>query len=567
MHEYVLYLGPVGLTTSGLANLNTIALNVAEAILRRGGSAYLSVRRFSADAGPPPDRPTPYLYVSSARGSLDAGCSTMNALLEIADQAGVTAGDVNPNLISMYARHPSAEIPTAIKVARPSPPPPRVRAARPAMAYAESGAGGIDTDAEQEDIVRRVQQLQRRSAAAATLRRRGAGRGEEQNEGGGRDEEQEGEFVMAGLGRRRRRVVRRRQPRAEKLFGNDPNFGHMYGSSYMLGEPSDTEGDVLRRAGFASSRQTPDDGDSAEPMFASGTENEETDDEMREVSVPREFDAEYDIGLTRNPKNPRNVVLSSIPQSQVVTRDKTRLESMIKDEARTRKEQTRRIREMYMNEKLRSGNQDLPAPINERRLITKRVDPQAAQKQAEEERGAWDLQQTRRIPKQYRDGSGAAFQDMVRSKGYQDRVKARKLNADDLAKLRRSEGKQRMRMNQQLWDASSDDDDDDGDDGEGDHAGARAVPQGMPRVRDQINASVYSRPQEMDELHERGFGLSDAESDFEYEAEEEEEEAGEDQQEDRVPVSFSAHDKRSRISNAIYSTFGDDDEGMTTDED
>lgn len=542
MHEYLLHLGPVGRTASGLANLNTIAQSVAGAILRRGGSAYLQIRQMPGDT----TRPTPYLFVSSANGSLDAGCSTMNALLEIADQAGVSANDIDPELLSMYARHPSAEIPPSLSAharAAAADAPQRSRPHQPQNEYE-----GIDTDAEQEDIVRRVQQLQRRAppggAASRPAPQQTSGRRGDGDDDSGDEEaaERADQFVVAGLGRRQKRVVQRRRRRTEQMFGNDPNFGHMYGSSYMVGEPSDTEGDVLRRAGFGSEKPASDDGESAGQLFGTGADNDDTDGEMREVSVPREFDAEYDIGLTRNPKNPRNVVLSSIPQSQVVTRDKTRLESMIKDEAKLRKEQTKRIRDMYANEKRRSGNHDLPAPINERRLITKRVDPQSAHTQAEEERGAWDMQQARRIPQKYRDGSGQVLQDMVAAGGYQDRVKPKKMSASDLANLQRSEGKQRMRMNQQLWDVSSDD-----EDGE---YGDRSAPQGLPRANDRIRADVHPRATDMNELRESGFGLTDTESD----------DGG-----DRVPV--SAHDKRSRISNALYATFEDDEADATTDED
>jgi hypothetical protein len=522
--EFVLCVGPIGTTATGLPNLNTIAVDVGRAIVKRGGHTYFQMVSVTA-----PHVATPYLKVVSEHGMLEAGCTTMNALLEIAWQTNVQPHDLDQRYLSIYARHPSAEIPKALLLLERAPKPQkRPQPVEDAVPHRRERYGiEVDTDAEQEDILQRIHHIQRRGRAPPTPADEGA---DEEGRGGDQDAADH-VAVVAGLGRRQKRTVTARR-RKRRLFGNDPSFGQLYGSAYMMEEPSDNENDVLVRAGFARG------GSEAESESDQQESDSDHERDMPEVTVPKEFDPDYELGLSRQPRNARSVVLTSIPQSQVVTRDKKRLEDMIKQEAQMRKQQTERIRSMYMSDQVKHGRQQLQGPVNERRMIKGDVDIKESQQQADRERELWETKQKRRIPREFRDDTGQTFQKYAGKRQVDESKLVRKLGARDMLEMQKEIGSQRVRMNKQLWMPDRGDDDDDDDD-------ARQWPKGMPRRLMGVDRITEDDDDDNGLLHEKGFGLSDVDSDSDADAA------------DQVPIpprgGRASESKRAHISSVLYS--------------
>lgn len=354
---------------------------------------------------------------------------------------------------------------------------------------------GVDTDAEQDDIMRRAKELYERELMGGGRKvRRRPDAGEDEDEDADADADRgylsDGQRVLPGLGRMSNRVVSNKKKGAR--YFEDPSLASIYGNvnAGLMGEPSDGEDGPPQQAGLEVNSEDDDE---------SGGRSQ-----LREVVCPRAFDPDFDLGYRKFVRNPRKVVLHSVSESDFITRDKKKLQKKLEQEVKNRSEQTRRLKEQMMRDKELHGD-ELERPIDERKLIKRSVDPMDLQKQMESQRRMWEQNQTRRIPRQYRDGTGHSFQTHALKRQYNESERVQKLDEGLLLQMQKHMGRERSRLNTRMWAPDSDDEPHELSDG------------------DDFDGDGVAQDGGDDPTHEHGFYLTEDEGEGEEEEEEEEE--------------------------------------------
>lgn len=591
--EYTLYLGAAGTTYKGNPNLDAIAQDVARAIVESGGGAFMEVRRVTDRTTPYMHIRSHDGYLNPGSVTMNALLEIADQLHVRADRVNQTflsiyaehpSAKIPQTLISRargppHGLYPKPQMGRAGRLPRHHTPRDSIPSsfigdrdddAAAAVGYTdERGRGGsrrvqqqqhqrvrrgrgrgrhateqedeeeeeeeddeeqlIDTDAEQEDIMRRAERFYQREHAVPRrpggarvsankgpppTRGRGRGRGDDDDDDDG-GYTSEGQRVLPGLGRLSNRVMGKRRKGAQ--YFADPGLASIYGNANasLLGDPSDGEDGPIQRAGLDVDSENSDDAEGG----GGASRN-------RQVVVPRAFDPDFDVGVTKFTRNPRKVVLQSVSESKFVTRDAKKMQKKIEEEVKNRSDQTRRLKEQMMRDKELHGD-EIDRPVDERKLIKRSVDPVGLQKQMEQQRRAWEQNVTRRIPSKYRDGTGLAFQQHAATRQYNESDRVRKLDADHMVKMQKLVGRERSRLNRHIWAPDTSDGEESGDDDDGYNRKPRQRhPRGLPSRAD-FGAGDFNEDEDEygeegggegsgdDPYHEHGFALTDDEGEDE----------------------------------------------------